>query len=86
MQGTYGEVAVKAFDWCKSAIQLELSLPCPSHRALAAITRARLENSASKVSDPKNIENNPMQSKRPPKRQLDPSGKSPAWLHHSEIL
>jgi hypothetical protein len=40
-----------------------------------------------------NIENNPMQSNRPPaagswqpEKQLDPSGKSPAYLHHSEIL
>jgi hypothetical protein len=66
MQGTYGEVG------------LERPLRCVSHRALAAITRATLENSPSKVRAPENIENNPMQSNRPPEKQLDPSGKSPA--------
>jgi hypothetical protein len=65
----------------------------PSHRAFAAITRVTLENSPPKGRAAKNIENNPMQSNRPPtagssqpEKQLDPSGKSPAYLHHSEIL
>jgi hypothetical protein len=53
MQGTYGEVG------------LEHPLRCVSHHAFAAITRATLENSASKGRAAKNIENNPMQSNRP---------------------
>jgi hypothetical protein len=65
----------------------------PSHRAFAAITRATLENSPFEGARCQNIENNPMQSNGPPaagswqpEKQLDPSGKSPAYLHHSEIL
>jgi hypothetical protein len=66
MQGTYGEV------------QPEHPLACVSHRAFAATTRVTLENCPSKGRAAKNIENNPMQSNRPPENQLDLSGKSPA--------
>jgi len=55
---------------------------------LPAQLRVTLENSPSKVLDPKNIENNPMQSSRrppAPEEQLDTSGKSGAFLHHSAI-
>jgi hypothetical protein len=60
----------------------------PSHRAFAAITRVTLENFPSKVRAAKISKTTPCKvtGHRRPEKQLDLSGKSPALLHHSEML
>jgi len=72
-----------------SDIALGTRAACVSHRAFSGTTAGDVGELPFEGARSQNIENNPMQSSRrppAPEEQLDTSGKSGAFLHHSAIL